>query len=89
MQSKWFVTALFGIIILWRHDAQALWAALGSILNAGLSTILKQILNQERPVSTLRPISVSDPGMPSSHAQSIFYAIVFAILSGNFCHYSL
>lgn len=79
--SKWFVTALFGTIILWRHDAEALWAALGSILNAGLSTILKQILNQERPVSTLRPISISDPGMPSSHAQSFFYAVAFAILS--------
>lgn len=75
--SKWLVAALFGIIFLWRHDAEALWAASGSVLNSGLSTVLKRILNQERPVSTIR----SDPGMPSSHAQSIFYTVTFCIVS--------
>ncbi|KAA8547393.1 hypothetical protein F0562_003743 [Nyssa sinensis] len=75
--SKWLVTALFGAVVLWRHDAEALWAAMGSVLNSGLSTTLKQILNQERPVSNLR----SDPGMPSSHAQSIFFTVVFVVLS--------
>ncbi|XP_010317222.2 lipid phosphate phosphatase epsilon 2, chloroplastic isoform X1 [Solanum lycopersicum] len=75
--SKWLVAALFGIIFLWRHDAEALWAASGSVLNSALSTVLKRILNQERPVSTIR----SDPGMPSSHAQSIFYTVTFCIVS--------
>ncbi|XP_057501484.1 lipid phosphate phosphatase epsilon 1, chloroplastic [Actinidia eriantha] len=75
--SKWLVTALFGAILLWRHDAEALWAAMGSVVNAGLSRILKQMLNQERPVSNLR----SDPGMPSSHAQSIFFTAIFAVIS--------
>ncbi|XP_052198177.1 lipid phosphate phosphatase epsilon 2, chloroplastic [Diospyros lotus] len=75
--SKWLVTALFSAIVLWRHDAEALWAAMGSVINVGLSTILKQILNQERPVSTLR----SDPGMPSSHAQSIFFTVIFTVMS--------
>ncbi|PIA26920.1 hypothetical protein AQUCO_08500011v1 [Aquilegia coerulea] len=45
--------------------------------NAELSITLKHILNHDRPVSTLR----SDPGMPSSHAQSIFFVVVFFILS--------
>ncbi|KAK2965908.1 hypothetical protein RJ640_011155 [Escallonia rubra] len=75
--SKWLVAALFSTAILWRHDAEALWAASGSVLNAGLSNTLKQIVNQERPVSTLG----SGPGMPSSHAQSIFFAVVFVIVS--------
>ncbi|XP_077244315.1 phosphatidic acid phosphatase (PAP2) family protein [Tasmannia lanceolata] len=75
--SKWLVAALFGAVILWKHDSEALWTAMGSVINACLSNILKQILNQERPVSTLR----SDPGMPSSHAQSIFFAVVFSVLS--------
>ncbi|KAA8531906.1 hypothetical protein F0562_006377 [Nyssa sinensis] len=75
--SKWLVATLFGLVLLWRHDAAALWAATGSVLNTGLSTTLKQILNQERPVSALR----SDPGMPSSHAQSIFFTVMFAVLS--------
>lgn len=83
MQSKWLVAALFGIIFLWRHDAEALWAASGSVLNSALSTVLKRILNQERPVSTIR----SDPGMPSSHAQSIFYTVTFCIVSSNFLSY--
>ncbi|KAL7223897.1 hypothetical protein ACSBR1_025374 [Camellia fascicularis] len=78
--SKWIVTALFGAILLWRHDAEALWAAMGSVANVGLSTVLKQLLNQERPVSNLR----SDPGMPSSHAQSIFFTFVFAVFS-SYC----
>ncbi|XP_011016753.1 PREDICTED: lipid phosphate phosphatase epsilon 2, chloroplastic-like, partial [Populus euphratica] len=75
--SKWLVAALFGAVILWRHDAEAVWAVLGSIVNSILSVILKRIFNQERPDSTLR----SDPGMPSSHGQSIFFTLVFAILS--------
>ncbi|XP_060194067.1 lipid phosphate phosphatase epsilon 1, chloroplastic-like [Lycium barbarum] len=75
--SKWLVAAVFGVIVLWRHDGEALWAASGSVLNVGLSNVLKRILNQERPFSTMR----SDPGMPSSHAQSIFYTVMFCIVS--------
>ncbi|KAL5557333.1 hypothetical protein UlMin_039569 [Ulmus minor] len=75
--SKWLVSALFAGVILWRHDGEALWAAMGSVINAVLSVVLKQILNQERPDTTLK----SDPGMPSSHAQSIFFTITFSILS--------
>lgn len=74
--SKWIVSALFGVFVIWRHDAEALWFAGGSVLNAMLSVLLKQILNQERP-STVK----SDPGMPSSHSQSIFFAVMFTILS--------
>ncbi|MCL7022814.1 hypothetical protein MKW94_009716 [Papaver nudicaule] len=75
--SKWLVVTVFGIIVIWRHDALAMWAAMGAVVNAWLSITLKRILNQERPVATLG----SGPGMPSSHAQSIFFASVFAILS--------
>ncbi|KAK8962855.1 hypothetical protein KSP40_PGU013810 [Platanthera guangdongensis] len=74
--SKWLVASLFGFVILWKHDAEAMWAAMGAVVNAGLSTILKRILNQQRP-SAFR----SGPGMPSTHAQSIFYAAVFAVAS--------
>lgn len=70
------VAGLFGLMILWKHDAEILWAATGSIFNSYISVTLKRVLNQERP-SGLR----SDPGMPSSHAQSIFYVSVFAFLS--------
>ncbi|KAH0771069.1 hypothetical protein KY290_015050 [Solanum tuberosum] len=74
--SKWLMAAVFGIILLWRHDMEVLWATSGGVVNTCLSTALKGILNHERPVSTLR----SDPGMPSSHAQSIFYTVAFCII---------
>lgn len=75
--SKWLVSGLFGVIIIWRHDSEALWATMGSVINSALAMLLKQILNQERPAPTLK----SDPGMPSSHAQSIFFIGSFIILS--------
>lgn len=73
------MSALFGSIILLRHDGAALWAIIGSVSNSGLSVVLKRILNQERPATTLR----TDPGMPSSHAQSISFISAFAVLSGK------
>lgn len=75
--SKWLVSGLFSVVIIWRHDSEALWATMGSVINSALAMVLKRILNQERPVPTLK----SDPGMPSSHAQSIFFIGGFIILS--------
>ncbi|XP_020251525.1 lipid phosphate phosphatase epsilon 2, chloroplastic-like isoform X2 [Asparagus officinalis] len=75
--SKWLIAALFGLVILWKHDSEAMWVAMGSVVNSCISVKLKNILNHRRPASALR----SDPGMPSSHAQSIFYTALFAILS--------
>lgn len=79
IQSKWFIAAAFGAIIIWRHDGEAVWAVMGSVMNAILCVILKRTLNQERPNATLR----SDPGMPSSHAQSITYTTMFIVLSSK------
>lgn len=75
--SKWLVAFLFGLVIVWKHDAEVSWAVMGAVINSGLSVTLKRVLNHQRPVSGLR----SDPGMPSSHAQSIFYAAVLGIIS--------
>ncbi|CDP01987.1 unnamed protein product [Coffea canephora] len=75
--SKWLTAVLFGIFLLVRHDAAALWAAWGSVMNMAMGIMLKRLLNQERPVSNLR----SDPGMPSSHALSISYITTYIILS--------
>ncbi|KAG2242688.1 hypothetical protein Bca4012_067885 [Brassica carinata] len=75
--SKWVVAALFGSILILRHDGASLWAVIGFISNSLLSVTLKRILNQERPVTTLR----SDPGMPSSHAQSISFISLFTLFS--------
>ncbi|XP_033144647.1 lipid phosphate phosphatase epsilon 1, chloroplastic-like isoform X2 [Brassica rapa] len=75
--SKWVVFILFASIILLRHDGTALWGIIGSVSNATLCVVLKRMLNQARPATTSR----TDPGMPSSHAQSISYISLFAVLS--------
>uniref|UniRef100_A0A0A9DNH6 Phosphatidic acid phosphatase type 2/haloperoxidase domain-containing protein n=1 Tax=Arundo donax TaxID=35708 RepID=A0A0A9DNH6_ARUDO len=75
--SKWLVAGSFTFAALWKHDAEVMWALLGAVANCLLSQILKKMLNHERPAPALR----SDPGMPSSHAQSIFYAATFLVLS--------
>ncbi|CAA3000821.1 Hypothetical predicted protein [Olea europaea subsp. europaea] len=74
--SKWLVAVLF-MTLIWRHDPGTLWAVIGVSLNGILAIALKMILNQARPISTLK----ADPGMPSSHAQFMFYAVAFINLS--------
>ncbi|KAK1363553.1 Lipid phosphate phosphatase epsilon 1, chloroplastic [Heracleum sosnowskyi] len=75
--SKWTVIGFFYTVILLRHDAKALWLALGANLNGILSIVLKKIIKQDRPLPTLK----SDFGMPSTHAQSIFFNVFMANLS--------
>ncbi|KAH0855484.1 hypothetical protein HID58_007965, partial [Brassica napus] len=54
------------------------------VSNSALSVALKRILNQQRPVATLR----SDPGMPSSHAQSISFISLFSGFPRSFTRQS-
>ncbi|XP_051193125.1 lipid phosphate phosphatase epsilon 2, chloroplastic [Lolium perenne] len=75
--SKWLVAGSFAFAALWKRDAEIMWAMMGAVVNTMLSSILKKLFSHERPAPALR----SDPGMPSSHAQSIFYAAVFLVLS--------
>ncbi|GJN21971.1 hypothetical protein PR202_gb09495 [Eleusine coracana subsp. coracana] len=75
--SKWLVAGCFFFAALWKHDVEIMWLFLGAIANRILSKVLKKMLNYERPTQALR----SDPGMPSSHAQSIFYAATILVLS--------
>ncbi|KAJ1280627.1 hypothetical protein BS78_04G246900 [Paspalum vaginatum] len=75
--SKWLVSGSFAFAAIWKHDAEIAWVLLGAVANSLLSMVLKKMLNHERPAPALR----SDPGMPSSHAQSIFYAATILTIS--------
>ncbi|KAL6911337.1 hypothetical protein ACP4OV_000142 [Aristida adscensionis] len=76
--ARWApVEATLNRMSIWKHDAEIMWALLGAVANSLLSQILKKVLNHERPAPALR----SDPGMPSSHAQSLFYAATILVLS--------
>ncbi|PRQ47554.1 putative phosphatidate phosphatase [Rosa chinensis] len=74
VQSKWLVPGLFAVGILCRHDAEAMWAAVGYLANTMLAIMIKRILTQERRAA-------SGVSVPSLHAQSIFYIVIFAISS--------
>jgi dolichyldiphosphatase len=67
--TRWLVAGSAAAVLLWRRDAVAISCIAGAIGNAIISKILKRILNQERPEGA----TVSDPGMPSSHAMSLFF----------------
>ncbi|CAF2018942.1 unnamed protein product [Brassica napus] len=75
--TNWSLVMGLKPLLIVLHDGTALWGIIGSVSNATLCVVLKRILNQARPATTSR----TDPGMPSSHAQSISYISLFAILS--------
>ncbi|CAN0919250.1 Lipid phosphate phosphatase epsilon 2, chloroplastic [Linum grandiflorum] len=75
--GKWVAAGAFGGLILWKRDGEATWLAGGAVLNFFLSVMLKCIVKQERPALASR----SDHGMPSSHAQTLFYVVTCAILA--------
>ncbi|CAN6233798.1 unnamed protein product [Urochloa humidicola] len=79
--SKWLVAGSYVFAVVWKHDVEIMWVMLGASANYLLSLILKKMLNHERPAPDLR----SDPGMPSSHAQSICYAATLLVLSLYYC----
>ena len=67
------VASAVALTLLVRRDpATYLWVA-GGILNASVSKVLKRLINESRPVGA----RTADPGMPSSHAMSLFFLSVF------------
>lgn len=67
--TRWAVAGVAGLVLLYRFDLPAVLCITGAILNALLSKILKRVMNQARPLGA----QLHDPGMPSSHAQSLFF----------------
>jgi hypothetical protein len=86
LQSRWVVVASVIAVVVWRHDESVCWAVIGGILNAASSKLLKRLFNQQRPLTALG--LKADPGMPSSHAQSLGFFSLYASL-GCMDHISL
>lgn len=55
------------------------WALTGSIVAAFNNKLLKKLINQARPAAARKV----DPGMPSSHAQSLAFLTTYAIIGVN------
>ncbi|CAE7202434.1 LPPE2 [Symbiodinium natans] len=74
--TKWIVSgAVLGVLLWRRHDATC-WALLGSVLAAANCKLWKILLKQSRPAGAPK----LDPGMPSSHAQSLGFLSSYAAL---------
>lgn len=67
--TKWIVSLTAAAVLLYRRDALAVSAIAGALGNAVLGKTLKRVLKQKRPDGA----PLADPGMPSSHAMSLFF----------------
>jgi dolichyldiphosphatase len=57
------------VVLLLKCDRFTFLFTLGAIINAMLGKLLKRLIDDRRPLSSKQ----SDPGMPSSHAVSLFF----------------
>lgn len=74
--TKWIVSGVAALILMIKRDAATILCLIGAITNAIFGKILKRIINEARP----RGARLVDPGMPSSHAQSLFYFATYLSL---------
>ncbi|KAF6265813.1 hypothetical protein COO60DRAFT_763421 [Scenedesmus sp. NREL 46B-D3] len=77
--TKWTVSATVFAVLLWQHNEYAAWCVVGAVVSAVLCKVLKHAINQQRPDHAQK----RDPGMPSSHANSLNFLSVYAALSLN------
>ena len=64
--------------VLW-DDHIKVMLVLGALINAIISKLLKRLFRHSRPAAALSH-GMEDHGMPSSHAQSLFYFFVYLSL---------
>ncbi|CAN0375140.1 unnamed protein product [Laminaria digitata] len=74
--TQWVVAGSVGAALVTRADAETLVWVVGSLFNAVFSKVLKKGINQVRPAGS----RLKDPGMPSSHAMSLFYLGTYLVI---------
>ena len=68
--TKWTVSAATALVLFRnRADPATRFAVVGSVVAAFLTKVLKKLVNESRPSEARK----KDPGMPSSHAQSLAF----------------
>lgn len=75
--TQWVVAGSVGAALVTRADADTLVWVVGSLFNAAFSKILKKSINQVRPDGS----QLKDPGMPSSHAMSLFFLGTYLVIA--------
>jgi len=75
--TKYGVSLAVLLVVLWTGpSSRACWAVAGSVASSGACKLLKSALNHARPAGAPR----ADPGMPSSHANSLAFLAATAAL---------
>ena len=87
LQSRWAVVATVAAVVVWRHDDDVYWAVIGGVVNGVASKLLKKAFNEQRPLTALG--LKDDPGMPSSHAQSLGFFSLYASLGCTYHNFLL
>ena len=75
LQLKWVYLIIIISTLGLRNNPQVTWVVMGIMASAYTSKTLKVLLNQRRPSSAYG--IKADPGMPSSHAYTILYTVVY------------
>jgi dolichyldiphosphatase len=75
--TKWIVSSIAALFLVFKHDSSVMWALLGSIVSSFLNKALKKAINQARPDNARK----ADPGMPSSHAHSLAFLGTYSSLA--------
>jgi dolichyldiphosphatase len=75
--TKWVVSAAVMAVLLAARNEWAAWAVVGAVASSFLCKVLKCAINGSRPPRARK----KDPGMPSSHANSLNFLSAYAALS--------
>lgn len=81
--TKYAVSGAAAATLAAHPNAHVAWCLLGAVVAAFVNKAVKKVINAPRPANAHKP----DPGMPSSHAQSLAYlsgyVAMFAALPNN------
>ena len=77
VSSKFIVSSLAAIVLLWTDSWAPLFYILAAITNGLLSKVIKKTLKQPRPLQSVK----GGYGMPSSHAQSFFFFLTVLVVN--------
>lgn len=76
-ETRWIVSACAFVALVTRDDQRVTFCVAGAIVNALVNKGLKRLIAQARPPGS----PLHDPGMPSSHASSLFFFTAYIALA--------
>jgi dolichyldiphosphatase len=73
-----YIIASYATLITYRRDTTSIFNTIGQFASLLVNYILKKAINQPRPEA--KSIDLDDSGMPSNHAQFIWYFVAINIM---------